>query len=161
MERGDYVHSGSKTARVVGAVSCPRQKREKREDKSGPGNLHNGLAEEARSPGSCTSTRAVGCSLRGSTQILQLKVKRCVQREDGSSLGSLHDALAREARGPGSRTSTRITHFAPDEIQRVATKRFPTTTLSLTFLFSFCTFSCSFLQRILCGWLVPEALTRN
>ena len=107
-----------------------------REDKSGPGNLHNGLAEEARSPGSCTSTRAVGCSLRGSTQILQLKVKRCVQREDGSSLGSLHDGLAREARGPGSRTSTRITHFAPDDIQRVATKHvFQHVSLSLTFLF--------------------------
>ena len=27
--------------------------------------------------GLCTSTRAVGCSLRGSAQILQLKVKRC------------------------------------------------------------------------------------
>ena len=39
-----------------------------REDGSGLGNLHDGLAEEACSPGSCASTRAVGCSLRGSAQ---------------------------------------------------------------------------------------------
>ena len=43
--------------------------------------MFNGKTSQA---GSCTPTRAVGCSLRGSAQILQLKVKRCVQREDES-----------------------------------------------------------------------------
>ena len=38
--------------------------RPQREDRSGLGNLHDGLAEEARTSGSCTSTRAVGCSLK-------------------------------------------------------------------------------------------------
>ena len=52
--------------------------RRQREDESGLGNLHDGLAKQARSPDSCTSTRAVGCSLRGSAQILQLKVERRV-----------------------------------------------------------------------------------
>ena len=51
--------------------------RRQREDGSGLGNLHDGLGEEARSPGSCTSTRAAGCSLRGSAQILRLTEKRC------------------------------------------------------------------------------------
>ena len=46
-----------------GALRVRRQ----REDWSGLGNLHDGLAEEARSPGSCTSTRAVGCSLKRCT----------------------------------------------------------------------------------------------
>ena len=52
--------------------------RRQQEDGSGPGNHHDGLAEEARSPSSCTSTRAVGCRLRGPGQILQLKVERSV-----------------------------------------------------------------------------------
>ena len=52
--------------------------RRQREDESGLGNLHDGLAEEARRPGSCTSPRAAGCSPRGSAQTLQLKVERCV-----------------------------------------------------------------------------------
>ena len=52
--------------------------RRQREDGSGPGNLHDGLAEEARSPSSCTSTRAVGCGLRDCAQILQLKVEQSV-----------------------------------------------------------------------------------
>ena len=34
-----------------------------REDESGLGSLHGGLAREARGPGSYTSTRAVGCGL--------------------------------------------------------------------------------------------------
>ena len=36
--------------------------RRQREDESGFGNIHDGLAGEARSPSSCTSARAVGCS---------------------------------------------------------------------------------------------------
>ena len=70
---------------VVGAVSSPGQKRKEHcgcavtgEVGSGLGNLHGGLAEEARSPGPCTSIRAVGCSLGGSAQTLQLKVERSV-----------------------------------------------------------------------------------
>ena len=51
--------------------------RRQREDGSGLGNLHDGLAAEESNAGSCTYTRAVGCSLRGSAQILQLK-ERCV-----------------------------------------------------------------------------------
>ena len=85
--------------------------RRQREDESGLGSLHDCLAREARSPSSCRSTRAAGCSLRGSTQILHFKVKRWVQREDESGLGSLHDCLAREARGPGSCTSTRAVGY--------------------------------------------------
>ena len=38
-------------------------------------------AEREEQGGSCTSTRAVGCSLRGSAQILQLKVERSVLLE--------------------------------------------------------------------------------
>ena len=49
--------------------------RRQQEDESG---LQNGLAGEARSPGSCTSICAMGCSLRGSAQILKLKVERSV-----------------------------------------------------------------------------------
>ena len=51
--------------------------RRQREDGSGLGNLHDGLAAEGSNASSCTYTRAVGCSLRGSAQILQLK-ERCV-----------------------------------------------------------------------------------
>ena len=69
---------------VVGAVSRTKKEgalrvRRQREDGSSLGNLHDGLTEAAPIPGSCTSTRAVGCSLRGSAQILYLLVERCVR----------------------------------------------------------------------------------
>ena len=53
--------------------------RRRRENGSGPGNLHHdGFAEEARSPSSCTSTRAVGCGMKNCAQILQLRVEQSV-----------------------------------------------------------------------------------
>ena len=64
----------------MGAVSCPGKKKEgalrvrrQREDESGLENLHDGLAEEARSPGSCASSRAERLSPDPPTQ-----VERCV-----------------------------------------------------------------------------------
>ena len=68
---GELVHSESKAVmHMVGAVSCPGQKKERalrvrRQREDGVQETYNdGLAREARDPGSCTSTRAVGCGLR-------------------------------------------------------------------------------------------------
>ena len=69
-----------------GALPVRRQ----REDGSGLGNLHDGLAEKARSPGSCTSTRAVGCSLRASAEILRPahgETMRSPHERQGSPVG--------------------------------------------------------------------------
>ena len=65
-------HSESKTSHVVGTVSFPeQQKKTLRVRVSGKTGqvtkaLHVGLAEEARSPGSCTSTRAVFVKVKAS-----------------------------------------------------------------------------------------------
>ena len=60
-----------------------------RENGSGLGNLHDGLVEAARNPG---STRAVGCNLRGSARILQLKVESHVSECSTIVLTKIGDA---------------------------------------------------------------------
>ena len=61
--------------------------------------VHSSGGPAAETQGSCTSTRAAGCSLKGSAQILQLEVDQCgLHKGDGTVLDDGKDVQGEPAR---------------------------------------------------------------